>query len=364
MKKLGIRKLASLLLAVSVASSLFLCACDGTVQTTETSETTEVTESVETTPPNGRDTTPYKLTKLDGNKDHHFLTTDYCYIESDKYVLFLEKNLDIPGDFVNNLDQILNELEKQLGLSVAPAGFEEHEVYDLSEVYGTNPWKDWRIGPRMAIFVYFDRDGGWRNDAEIRDYDVSICMNDLVSEEQWNATKELRAEYLKKSGYIHYFEITGALTQAIVARNSQYEQPEMTMKGIAEYMSRSVLDALASGSPSINMALQNRSPYLYQIRDAINAENAEIYYLNGFWVKGKSIPTNAEEAYGRYFFKFLKEEYGDNFFQMYVRKTNAYGVLGNFSTIMKATYGDDVFTRFGDWCVENQVLQYVTEEEQ
>ena len=136
------------------------------------------------------------------------------------------------------------------------------------------------------------------------------------------------------------------------------------MKGIAEYMSRSVLDALASGSPSINMALQNRSPYLYQIRDAINAENAEIYYLNGFWVKGKSIPANAEEAYGRYFFKFLKEEYGDNFFQMYVRKTNAYGVLGNFSTIMKATYGDDVFTRFGDWCVENQVLQYVTEEEQ
>ena len=189
-------------------------------------------------------------------------------------------------------------------------------------------------------------------------------MNDLVSEEQWNATKELRAEYLKKSGYIHYFEITGALTQAIVARNSQYEQPEMTMKGIAEYMSRSVLDALASGSPSINMALQNRSPYLYQIRDAINAENAEIYYLNGFWVKGKTIPANAEEAYGRYFFKFLKEEYGDNFFQMYVRKTNAYGVLGNFSTIMKATYGDDVFTRFGDWCVENQVLQYVTEEEQ
>ena len=93
MKKLGIRKLASLLLAVSVASSLFLCACDGTGQTTETSETTEVTESVETTPPNGRDTTPYKLTKLDGNKDHHFLTTDYCYIESDKYVLFLEKNL-------------------------------------------------------------------------------------------------------------------------------------------------------------------------------------------------------------------------------------------------------------------------------
>ena len=97
---------------------------------------------------------------------------------------------------------------------------------------------------------------------------------------------------------------------------------------------------------------------------AVNAENAEIYYLNGFWVKGKTIPANAEEAYGRYFFKFLKEEYGDNFFQMYVRKTNAYGVLGNFSTIMKATYGDDVFTRFGDWCVENQVLQYVTEEEQ
>lgn len=364
MKKLGIRKLTSLLLAVSVASSLFLCACDGTGQTTETSETTEVTEPVETTPPNGRDTTPYKQTKLDGNRDHHFLPADYCYIESEKYVLFLEKNLDIPGDFVNNLDQILTELEKQLGLSVAPAGFEDHEVYDLTEVYGSNPWKDWRIGPKMAIFVYFDRDGGWRNDAEIRDYDVSICMNDLVSEEQWNATEEFRAEYLKKSGYIHYDEITRKLTQAVVVRNSQYEQPEMTMRGISEYMARSVLDALAPANPSLNLTRQKMSPYLYQIRDAINAENAEIYYLNGFWVKGKNTPANAEEAYGRYFFKFLKEQYGDNFFQMYVRKTNAYGVTGDFSTIMKATYGDDVFTKFGDWCVENQFLQYVTESEE
>ena len=361
MKKLGIRKLTSLLLAVSVTSSLFLCACDGTVQTTETTETTEATEFVVPTPPNGRDTTPYLETKLDGNRDHHFLTTDFCYIESDKYVLFLEKNLDIPGDFTNNLDKIIAELEKQLGLSVAPAGFEDHKLSDVSDIYGSNPWENWRIGPKIAIYVYFDRDGASLNEAKVEGFDVKISLDDLLSEDYWNSTKSLRYEWITKSNYIQYEEITRALAQAIVIRNSEYELSEMAVRGIGEYMSRSVLDVLGPDNQSLQIANLKRNPYFYKIPEAVNADNAERFFINGFYSPGKDIPFYAPETYGRYFFKFLNEQFGDEFFLMYIKKVNAYGVIGDFTHIMKVTYGDDIFRKFGDWCIENQVLQYVEE---
>ena len=108
----NVKKATTLLLASLMAGSALLSACSNntpattpseeTTTTTTTEATTTVettTETTETTIPNGRDTTPYKALVLDGDKDHHFLTTDYCFIESEKYVLFLDKDLDIPGDF-------------------------------------------------------------------------------------------------------------------------------------------------------------------------------------------------------------------------------------------------------------------------
>ena len=94
---IGEKKLTTALLAAAVAGSMLLCACnqaeETTTETTEaptttTSETT--TEPVETTKPNGRDTTPYQELKLDGEHDHYFETKDFCYIESEKYVSCLQ----------------------------------------------------------------------------------------------------------------------------------------------------------------------------------------------------------------------------------------------------------------------------------
>lgn len=362
MKKHGIRKLTSLLLALSVASSLFLCACNGTGQTTETSETTEETKPVITAPPNGRDTTPYPETKLDGNRDHHFLTTDFCYIESEKYVLFLEKNLDIPGDFTNNLDLIIAEIEKQLGLSVAPAGFEDHKLGDMKSYYGSNPWENWRIGPKIAIFVYYNRDGSSANEANIENYDLVVSMNDLLSDEYWNSTKALREDYERKSHYIRYEDLTSALTKAIVIRNAKQDVPETALRGICEYMSRSVLTALAPGNLSIDVANQRRNLYLYRIPEAVNADNAETIFENRYSINGRSPFAGSVEIYGWYFYQYLHEKFGEKFFTMYLEKLNISVVDTKSTETVKFAYGDDVFTNFGDWCVENHALQYASDD--
>ena len=67
---------------------------------------------------------PYEEVKLDGIEEHHFVSTDYCYLESEKYVLFIDKGIDLPGDFQANVDAIIDELEAELGLSSCPDTYE------------------------------------------------------------------------------------------------------------------------------------------------------------------------------------------------------------------------------------------------
>ena len=121
---------------------------------TTAEETVEVI--AENTAPNGRDTTPYEQITLDGVKDHRFTATDYCYIESDKYVLFLEKDIEIPGDLVVNLDAVVDEIEDCLGISSAPEDFTYERVPDMSLYYGFNPWENWDIGTKLPIFLIAD----------------------------------------------------------------------------------------------------------------------------------------------------------------------------------------------------------------
>lgn len=76
--------------------------------------TTEVmTQTSNEEPKPGPDNTPYEKLTLDGVSDHYIVTTDYCFIESEKYVLLLDKDDKIPGDFVIVLDAIIDELESQ-----------------------------------------------------------------------------------------------------------------------------------------------------------------------------------------------------------------------------------------------------------
>ena len=166
MKK-NARKLTSLLLAALCTGSMLLCACDKATEESETTvtttaattkETTETTESTAETTRNGMINTPYKKITLDGVKENHFVSTDYCYIESEKYVLLIDKDIDLPGDFAVVMDAIVDELEKQLGVSYAPVERDYPHVTDNSIYYnGFNPWKDWYVGEKIPVFIMCDR---------------------------------------------------------------------------------------------------------------------------------------------------------------------------------------------------------------
>ena len=120
-KAINYIKIPSLCLAGLIAGSALLSACNALEETTTTTteETTEATttttiattELTWVTYANPKDSTTYKKLELDGVAENYVTVTDYSYIESEKYVLLLEKDVYLPGDFVVTLDAIVDEIE-------------------------------------------------------------------------------------------------------------------------------------------------------------------------------------------------------------------------------------------------------------
>lgn len=365
------KKATTLLLASLMACSTLLCACDKntpatqpseettTATTTEATTTTETTtEPTETTIPNGRDTTPYKALVIDGDRTHHFITSDYCFIESEKYVLFLDKDLDIPGDFVTNLDAIVNEIENQLGLPFAPAGFEDHEVSDTSLYYDYNPWENWRIGNKIGIFIVVDReDSGYGN--SVYNSDVVIHQYDLISKEFWDTVPSYKKAPDRRPNYVCYQYFTEILARCIIQRHCKYELTGIMSNGVGQYLSRTVIDALAADHPSLSVVKKKRYLYDAAIPQVVTAKNAEKIFAGDYYDEKKGYAdANAQQVYGRYFCQFLLSQYGKDIFKEYVNTFNSYGDGGNQVGIVTAASGDkEVFKKFGNWCKKHKALQ-------
>lgn len=374
MKKSSLLKKApALTLALLMAGSALVCACSksATPETTAEETTTEVTTEVtteattETTLPNGKDTTPYKEIVLDGKSDSIFVSNDFCYIECEKCVIFIEKDIKLPGDFAVNVNAIIGEIESQLQLSAFPEGYDYGNVIDISIRYdGFNPWKDWNIGEKIPVFMCVDR-----NDEHMissaSSSGAEFILYECFSDELWNSVDSYRENDWRRPDYVDYGTVAHELTHVITLRNGHGTM--ITTEGIAEYMGRTVVEALADKYPSIGEYVEKRYLYDESIPEAVNSGNAERIFTEDYNKIGHA-ERGAEYVYGRYLFQFLNEEFGDSFFKIFndaTVKAHLPDIYGNYdegtairyAEVIKDTFGDDVFTRFGDWCVKNHALQ-------
>lgn len=378
-----ISKLSALLLASLLMGSVILSACDGTEVKTEktqteetTAETTQVTESaseattasasevVDETVPNGRDTTPYEEITLSGNAEDHFVATDFCFIEGEKCVLFLQKDIDIPGDYLNNIDTIIDEIEVQLGVPYNPEGHKYGSIVDMSVYWGENPWEDWYIGTKIPIFLVADYDDAGLISGATGDF-VVLVEYELFSDELWESVPSYKDNDWRKLDYISYSTAAHEITHAITSRYC-----DMTMimtEGIAEYTERKVIEVLGAENPAFEPTLENRYLYDNAIPEVINADNAEATFISDYSYISHA-ERGAEYTFGRYLWTFLFEKYGNDSFGKCIEKIKeknidyGYGnyeeeAVTQYADTLKELFGDDVFTEFGNWCVENNALQ-------
>lgn len=390
-------KTSVMLMGLLIAGNAFLSACSIPIPETRASEetTTEITETVpdvteetaatttkepwsipsfestteETTidtSPNGKDTTPYGQITLDGVKDHRYKATDYCYIESEKFVFFLEKDIEVPGDLVVNLNAILDEIEDVLQISYAPDDYTYSRVPDMSIYYGFNPWQGWDIGRKIPIFLIADYKGDGFISGASDDY-VILVDYDMFSDELWNSVPGFRDNPWRRSGYVDYLTAAHEITHTVTSRNCT--MTSIITEGVAEYSSEAVITTLAEYYPSITEVAANRSPYDYPVPEAVNAGNAEQIFLNDY-IQLSHAERGPQYNYGRRLCEFLSEQYGKDFFKKYCAEVKARGLdfdYGHsdetirklYTEAFKSVFGDDVFTKFGNWCVKNKVLQDV-----
>lgn len=316
--------------------------------------------------PNAKDTTPYKKITLDGVKDHHFIADDYCYIESEKYILFLEKHIDVPGDLKVNLDAIVDEVEAQLGLSHNAKGFvSDFGNYNL---YGTNnePWLDWDVGAKIPILLMLDKENSGYISHAFEQY-VKIYDKAFISEDYWNSSPYYKDKSRDSYDYVDYENFSHEITHAISLRYCQYT--DILAEGIAQYAGINTLYELADDYPSIQEVIDRRSfdGGTGPVPEKVNASNAERIFIEEY------NPDVCDEHYYIYRYgyaicDFLKNEYGDKYFSKLVDKIiekkldYSYGNYSEaktrkYAAAIKEAFGDDVFTKFGNWCVANHMLQ-------
>lgn len=363
-------KLTSLLLAALCAGSFFLCACDKAEETTPSIWEAPAATGTTTTDPaitaqNAKDRTHMEKVTLDGVNEHHYISTDYCYLESEKYILFIDKDVDLPGDFAVILDAIIDEIENQLGVPAIPED-REYPYLCNNGIYfnGFDPWSDWGVVSKIPIFLICDRaPEGWISGATADD--VVIVSYDLFSDELWNSIPDFRDNPWRRDEYLDYTEIIHEVTHAVTQRNISL--PKIMTEGIANYMEIAVVNALADKYPPIAEIKAKKDLYDYDVPEAVNASNAEAIFISDYSEVGHA-DRGAEYTFGKYLFEYLHEQKGDDFFKdIYVKlkaeeinyRRDEYdeATMKRITGIIKDIYGDDVFTKFGDWCVKNKHLQ-------
>ena len=377
-------KITSLSLAVLCAGNMLLCSCDSTpvpsdttaVPTTVTSETTattteETTEQAWVTYANAKDSSPYKEIELDGVKENYVVTTDYCYLESEKYIVFMDKDLKIPGDFAVNLDAIIEELEKQLGLEACPESYGGGRVVNMTSYYEPdesgkkiNPWEDWDIGNKIAIFLVVDReDKALLSVAE--ETHVVICTYSLFSDELWNSIPTYKNNAWRRDKYVNYSMIAHELTHTITLRSCCLTN--ILTEGIAEYMGWSVLKSLSKQYPSIGEAYKKTNFDDSPLPKVVNAKNAESIFIDDYHSLSHK-DRGAEYYYGKRLWQYIYAKNGSDCFIKYVNAINEKNLRYNYieynknfttqyADTLKELFGKDVFTGFGNWCVKNKYLQ-------
>ena len=374
MKKIRLMKrTVSLVLALACSASVLLCACGkAPEQTTEDTAWTmpevPTTEYVPAVTKNPKDTSQYKAISLDGVREHSVTTDEFCYIEGDKYIIFLDRDITLPGDFANNIDQILSEIESQLGISAVPDTYPDYFVVNnYSSYYGTgfNPWDGWMIGKKIAIFIVVDREPkGYISCADAQD--AVFCEYELFSEELWNSIPDFRDNPWRRNDYINYSNMAHELTHTVTLRNCQMSH--CMTEGIADYMAYSVMKALANKNPAMAEVLKKKNWDEGPLPEAVNAGNAETIFVADYNMLSMA-ERGPEYYYGKRLWQFLFEEYGKDAFSKVYAKLQAEQFTYDYHAAydeasmkkcagyMKEVFGDDVFTKFGDWCVKNYYLQ-------
>lgn len=313
-------------------------------------EVTSVSETV------SKDKTEIVEISLSGIEEIEFTTTEYSYLESDKYFLLIDKDITLPGNFKIVTDAIIDEVEKETGLYYDTDRWTKCGSIVATTYVGFEPWEGLDFGKKIPIYIFNDREpAGYISWAS--NEDTVFVIYELMSDELWNSIPEYRDNPWRKRDYMDYATIAHELTHTIVGRNVSLSK--IMTEGIATRMQRVVPENLSKRFDSV---VYEEGGY-DGIPDAITRDNAEAIFLSDY-AEIDHAHRGAEYTLGMIICDYMYETFGNDAFKRYVDEINNRNIsflygnqteedLVKLAEAMKAVFGEDFFVNFGDWYGKN-----------
>lgn len=300
----------------------------------------------------------YKIVSLTGREEDHFIADDFCYIESDRYYVFMEKDIEIPGNFKQMLDDIVEDLEDATGLMFVLDDDSSNATDVCSVFYGYNPWEGFDTKGKIPLYLVVDRDAQGYVSGATGDY-VDILDSAMYSMDFWQNNPKYSERLSRREEDLSYrliaHELTHVLTSSNVTMNS------IMTEGSADYFADVVMNTMQEKYGEKFCFRDNT--YMWEIEQNIDETNAEAVFLEDF-VHEENPSASYEYTYGRLICIFLEEKIGKDFLTKYKDALSKYEVKGEygyftesdqkaFSDAFKDAYGDTVFDDFGKWYAKN-----------
>ncbi|MBO4697508.1 MAG: hypothetical protein J5643_09565 [Lachnospiraceae bacterium] len=303
------------------------------------------------------------LISLSGKREDTFVTDKYYYYEGDEFFIYFDKDLKIPGDFCDNIALIMDQLEKETGLSfncpgVVPAMSSAESFFGKDD-----PWKNISPGKKVLIYVCADRENAcYISSAASNGRYLDLFKCELFSDELWNSVPDYRNNPEWRSDYISYYDVAHELTHTLTSRYLE-GTTYITSEGSADYYAERVLSALKERSEDFSKSYQHFTDFNKSttIAKKITPETAEDIFVTDF--SDVDFANRGDEyTFGRMLFEFITERYGETFLKDYLVEAANRGLRSEFTystqwahepekhaQLIKDLAGEDVFKEFGKW---------------
>ena len=267
--------------------------------------------------------------ELSGNYSDTYSFSEPWYTESEDVIIFVDKGIEIHGDMMNRLSEIMDLIEQETGLLYSGVpGLTTGHRYDLELAFGEEfTGVDYKM-EKFHVHVTDNSSPCGTNSFMVLN-SMDIDFNTDVS------------------------VVVHELTHVIHQRNYLYVGQKLT-EGLATYMSDRLLSSYPDKLPSVFKTESNYSSY----NEVITAENAEELF--------KAVPEDTfdDYLYGYRFVHFLFAEYGDNIFKDIAslftehEENLSFDITEDAEVVdeIKACTSEDVFEKFALWLSEHQEM--------
>lgn len=302
MKKFRLITLSILML---LATSVAISSCTSKEVSSTEYTASEVTLADVTTKESEE---PNRLDNLPDSGKEYYHSESLSYIDTDKYILLFDSDIDIPSDIISTIDLLITNIENETGLTY----YNENTQGDKDKftIYLTSSEDDIRkavtLDNKITLYSpYFDTN----------EYGVSI--------------------------------LTHELTHMILFHNLKVNSLTFH-EGTAEFYGDKICRSLVD------------YPVFYEsyeygtgvIQEGISPATAEDLFLSDL---KNCTSKRAAYQYGNAFFTFMYETYGEKWFAEFIESCSNYDLISpqDIVSILNSIYDDHVFAKFGLWFKDN-----------